>query len=138
MPADKKITDLTLGTPAETDVIPFVDLTTGETKKAVRSDLVGPTGDTGAQGDTGPTGPTGDTGAQGDTGPTGPTGAQGEASTVTGPTGPTGDTGPAGDAATESGHVHCAHFAQPQPGGLGHPRKEVVCYLRSLHRLPRL
>jgi hypothetical protein len=85
MPADKKITDLTLGTPAETDVIPFVDLTTGETKKAVRSDLVGPTGDTGAQGDTGPTGPTGDTGAQGDTGPTGDTGAQGD----TGPTGPT-------------------------------------------------
>jgi hypothetical protein len=65
----------------------------------------GPTGPTGAQGNTGPTGPTG---SQGDVGPTGPTGAQGDvgptgptgaASTVAGPTGPTGtqgDVGPTG------------------------------------------
>ena len=48
--ADQKISELTLGTPLDTDVIPFVDGTTGTTKKAVKTDLKG---DQGAQGATG-------------------------------------------------------------------------------------
>ena len=51
--------------------------------------MTGPTGPTGAIGDTGVTGPTGSTGPTGVTGPTGPTGDTG----VTGPTGPTGPAG---------------------------------------------
>ncbi|WP_458784651.1 collagen-like triple helix repeat-containing protein, partial [Vallitalea sediminicola] len=50
---------------------------------------IGPTGDTGATGETGPIGPTGDTGATGETGPIGPTGDTG----ATGETGPPGDSG---------------------------------------------
>ena len=52
----------------------------------------GPTGPTGATGETGPTGPTGATGEVGPTGPTGPTGEVGP----TGPTGATGEVGPTG------------------------------------------
>jgi hypothetical protein len=37
----KKITDLTAGTPIDTDVIPYVDLVTGTTKKALKSELDG-------------------------------------------------------------------------------------------------
>lgn len=43
----KKITDLTAGTPADTDVIPYVDLVAGATKKALKSELKGDKGDTG-------------------------------------------------------------------------------------------
>ena len=49
--ADKKITELELATPEETDVIPFVDISdttmglTGTTKKATKSDLKGDKGD---------------------------------------------------------------------------------------------
>lgn len=49
----KKITALTAGTPTNTDVIPYVDLVAGETKKALKSDLKGDKGDTGAQGNAG-------------------------------------------------------------------------------------
>ncbi len=41
----KKITDLPDGTPANTDVIPFVDLATNTTKKALKSELKGDKGD---------------------------------------------------------------------------------------------
>jgi|GEM_PF-6953500 len=46
----KKITDLTAGTPVDTDVIPYVDLVAGETKKALKSELKGDKGDTGDAG----------------------------------------------------------------------------------------
>jgi len=39
MAVDKKISELTAWTPINTDVIPYVDLTTWETKKALKSDL---------------------------------------------------------------------------------------------------
>lgn len=42
-----KITELPAGTPIDTDVIPFVDLTSGETKKGLKSDLKGDKGDAG-------------------------------------------------------------------------------------------
>ena len=41
----KKISDLTAGTPADTDVIPYVDLVAGATKKALKSELKGDKGD---------------------------------------------------------------------------------------------
>jgi hypothetical protein len=87
--ADQKITELTAGSPAGTDVIPYVDLNTGETKKATKDSLIGPTGYTGYTGATGYTGFTGYTGATGYTGPIGATGYTG----YTGPQGPTGFTG---------------------------------------------
>lgn len=43
----KKISDLTAGTPAETDVVPYVDLATNTTKKALKSELKGVKGDDG-------------------------------------------------------------------------------------------
>jgi hypothetical protein len=66
--------------------------------------IVGPQGNTGAQGSTGPTGSqgntgsTGSTGSQGNTGSTGPTGAQGNTGSTgsTGSQGNTGSTGPTG------------------------------------------
>lgn len=48
--ADAKISELTLGTPTDTDIIPFVDLNTGITKKAVKTDLKGSDGADGADG----------------------------------------------------------------------------------------
>jgi hypothetical protein len=63
--SDKKITELTLGTPEDTDVIPFVDLSTGTTKKSTKADLKGDKGDTGATGSAGNDGTTGATGAAG-------------------------------------------------------------------------
>lgn len=62
----------------------------GDTGDAGATGPQGPKGDTGDTGATGPAGPKGDTG---DTGPQGPTGATG----ATGPQGPTGATGPKGD-----------------------------------------
>lgn len=56
---NEKISELTLGTPADTDVIPFVDLATGTTKKATKTDLKGDKGD---KGDTGSTGAAGSDG----------------------------------------------------------------------------
>ena len=52
----------------------------------------GPTGETGPQGESGPQGPTGSQGLPGDTGPTGPQGIQG----LIGPTGEQGETGAIG------------------------------------------
>jgi hypothetical protein len=43
----KKITALPSGTPADNDVVPFVDLATNTTKKALKSELKGDKGDTG-------------------------------------------------------------------------------------------
>lgn len=91
--ADQKITELTAGTPASTDVIPFVDLVAGQTKKATKADLMGATGYTGYTGYTGPIGPTGYTGYTGPIGPTGYTGYTGPGN-FTGYTGYTGYTGP--------------------------------------------
>lgn len=42
--ADQKISELTQGTPLETDVIPYVDGATGTTKKALKSELKGAAG----------------------------------------------------------------------------------------------
>lgn len=97
----KKISALTTGTPLDTDVIPYVDLVAGETKKATKLELKGDTGDTGPSGtiavgtvttvspatpaavtNVGSTTaavfdfdiPQGETGATGATGPTGPSG----------------------------------------------------------------
>ena len=86
----KKITELPAGTPLETDVIPYVDLVTGQTKKAVKSELKGDKGDTG---DTGAQGIQGEQGIQGVKGDTGEQGIQG----VQGDKGDTGDTGLTGD-----------------------------------------
>jgi hypothetical protein len=58
------------------------------------SQIPGPQGPAGAQGDTGPQGPKGDSGV---TGATGPAGAKGDTG-ATGPAGPQGATGPAGPA----------------------------------------
>jgi hypothetical protein len=55
--ADKKISELTLGTPAEDDVIPFTDVSGGVTLKALKSALKGDKGD---KGDTGSAGADGD------------------------------------------------------------------------------
>ena len=41
----KKITSLPSGTPADTDVVPFVDSATNTTKKALKSELKGEQGD---------------------------------------------------------------------------------------------
>ena len=87
--ADKKITELDLGTPTDTDVIPYVDLVTGETKKAVKTDLIGPRGPQGFQG---PQGIIGTQGSQGFQGITGPQGVQG----FQGTEGPQGAEGPQG------------------------------------------
>ncbi len=97
--ADQRISELTLGTPLDTDVIPFVDGVTGTTKKAVKTDLKG---DQGAQGATGAQGPAGAQGSQGPAGDQGAAGAQGDAGATgaqgsTGPQGPAGAQGPAGD-----------------------------------------
>ena len=73
----KKITDLDSGVPAETDVIPYVDLATNTTKKALKSELKGDTGATGATGATGPQGPQGPQGIQGIQGPAGTNGTNG-------------------------------------------------------------
>lgn len=43
--ADQKISELVLGTPDDTDVIPFVDHVSGTTKKATKASLKGDTGD---------------------------------------------------------------------------------------------
>jgi hypothetical protein len=57
-----KISALTAGTPLDTDIIPYVDLVTNTTKKALKSELKGDKGD---KGDTGAKGDKGDTGAIG-------------------------------------------------------------------------
>ena len=95
--ADQKITELTAGTPAASDVIPFVDLNTSTTKKTTAANLIGATGYTGYTGPQGPTGYTGYTGPNsGFTGYTGYTGYTGPNSGSTGYTGYTGYTGPQG------------------------------------------
>lgn len=63
-----KISALTQGTPLNTDIIPYVDLVTNTTKKALKSELKGDKGD---KGDTGATGSTGATGAAGSNGTNG-------------------------------------------------------------------
>lgn len=93
--ADLKISQLTSGTPADTDIIPYVDLVAGETKKATKASLIGPTGPIGPTGYTGYTGYTGPQGIQGATGYTGPIGSTGYTG-YTGPIGATGYTGPIG------------------------------------------
>jgi len=45
MTLDKKISELTQGTPANDDWIPYVDISAGDTKKSVKSELKGDTGD---------------------------------------------------------------------------------------------
>lgn len=82
----KKISDLTAGTPLDTDIIPYVDLVAGVTKKALKSELKGDKGDTGLTGATGATGTQGIQGIQGIQGVKGDTGAKGDK-------GDTGDTG---------------------------------------------
>lgn len=106
--SNTKISELTQGTPLETDVIPYVDLSSGQTKKAIKSELKGNTGTTGTAATiyvgtttTGNPGteasvtnvgtasvatfnftiPRGDVGPTGATGPTGPAGS----GNVTGP-----------------------------------------------------
>lgn len=54
-----KISELTSGTPLDTDIIPYVDLVSGTTKKAIKSELKGDKGDKGDTGETGPQGPAG-------------------------------------------------------------------------------
>lgn len=86
--ANKKISELTTGTPDTGDYIPFVDIAGNETKKATKADL------TGAQGSQGFQGPQGFQGIQGYQGPqgtqrTGPQGVQGFQGTQ-GPQGPQG------------------------------------------------
>jgi len=77
--ADKKISQLPLKSPAEdTDYVPIVDASTGETKRAYRSDFLGPQGPQGVAGPTGPIGPTGPTG------PVGPKGADGSSFQIKG------------------------------------------------------
>lgn len=84
--ADKKISQLTTGTPAAGDYIPFVDIAGNETKKATKADL---TGAQGVQGFQGPQGPQGSQGFQGNQGIVGPQGTQG----YQGLTGPQGSLG---------------------------------------------
>ncbi|MEI6529684.1 MAG: hypothetical protein WCN88_04830 [Candidatus Falkowbacteria bacterium] len=47
---DSKISQLTAGTPLDTDIIPYVDLVTGVTKKAPKSSLKGDSGTNGTNG----------------------------------------------------------------------------------------
>lgn len=87
--ADKKISELTTGTPAAGDYIPFVDIAGNETKKATQSSLQG------AQGTQGFQGPQGVQGCQGTQGIIGTQGTQGFQ-------GPQGIQGPAMSTANET------------------------------------
>lgn len=87
--ADKKISQLTTGTPAAGDYIPFVDIAGNETKKATQSSLQG------AQGTQGFQGPQGVQGCQGTQGIRGTQGTQGFQ-------GPQGIQGPAMSTANET------------------------------------
>jgi len=73
----KKITELPAGTPVNTDVIPYVDIETGTTKKALKSELKGDQGDQGIQGTQGIQGIQGIQGTKGDQGDQGDQGIQG-------------------------------------------------------------
>jgi len=64
----KKISELELGTPLDTDVIPYVDLVEGKTKKATKAELKGDKGDQGDQGIQGVQGIQGIQGVKGDIG----------------------------------------------------------------------
>lgn len=75
--ANKKISELDPGTPLDTDIVPYVDLATMTTKKALKSELEGPQGAQGATGSQGNTGSQGAQGAAGSNGAQGPQGAQG-------------------------------------------------------------
>lgn len=91
--ANQKISELTTGTPTDTDVIPFVDLASGETKKAVKTDLIGAQGSQGFQGVQGPQGPQGLQGYQGSQGFQGTQGSQGFQGPQGSPNGPQGTQG---------------------------------------------
>lgn len=101
---DLKISQLTLGTPLNTDVVPYVDGVTGTTKKALKSDL---------QGATGPAGPTGATGAAGPTGATGPAGTAATATAGSTTTGVPGSSA----SVTNVGTVNAAVFDFVIPRG---------------------
>lgn len=75
--ADQKISELTLGTPTDTDIIPFVDLATGTTKKAVKTDLMGASGYSGISGYSGASGISGFSGFSGISGYSGTNGTSG-------------------------------------------------------------
>lgn len=72
--ADQTITQLTAGTPAANDVIPFVDLNTNTTKKATKTDLMGASGYSGYSG----TGSSGYSGYSGQSGYSGYSGFSGQ------------------------------------------------------------
>jgi hypothetical protein len=96
---DSKISELTAGVPTDTDIIPFVDLATGTTKKAVKTDLIGAQGPQGFQGPQGPQGAQGfqgNQGSQGYQGSQGSQGFQGPQGSPNGPQGPQGYQGPQG------------------------------------------
>jgi len=109
----KKISELSLGTPLETDVIPYVDLVAGETKKALKSELKGVKGD---KGDTGSQGIQGIQGIQGVQGVKGDKGDTGTAATATAGTTTTGNAG-TNASVVNSGSTSAAVFDFTIPRG---------------------
>ena len=75
-----------------------------------RSELIGPSGPSGAQGTAGPQGPSG---AQGETGTTGPSGPTGDA----GPSGPQGTAGPSGPQGTQGNTGYTGSVGATGPQG---------------------
>jgi hypothetical protein len=88
--SDKKISQLTTGTPLAGDYIPFVDIAGNETKKATKTDLTGAQGPQGSQGSQGFQGPQGSQGFQGTIGAQGSQGCQGPQG-IQGPSVPNAD-----------------------------------------------
>ncbi len=160
--ANKKISELTTGTPQNTDWVPFVDIAAGETKKATKSDLKGDKGDTGnaatvnvGSTTTGAAGtsasvtnsgttsaailnftiPRGDTGATGATGATGPQGAKGDTGN-TGATGPQGIQGIKGDKGVNWKGAYSGSTAYIIDDAVSYNGSSYVCILASTGNLP--
>lgn len=117
--ADSKISELTSGVPTDTDIIPFVDLATGTTKKAVKTDLIGSQGYQGPQGCQGPQGFQGVQGCQGSQGFQGPQGLQGYQGIIgtqgtQGFQGNQGSQGPQGPQGSPNGPQGTQGFQGPQ------------------------
>jgi hypothetical protein len=116
---DQKISELTAGVPTDTDIIPFVDLATGITKKAVKTDLIGAQGPQGFQGPQGIIGTQGSQGFQGVQGCQGPQGLQGYQGIIgtqgtQGFQGNQGSQGPQGPQGSPNGPQGTQGFQGPQ------------------------
>ena len=129
-----KISQLTSGTPLETDIIPYVDLVTNTTKKALKSELKGEQGDIGLTGDTGAQGIQGIQGITGDTGDTGATGSTGDTGAV-GATGATGNVGADGDSFIWQG-TYAGATTYAVNDNVSYNGSSYICILASTGNIP--